>query len=289
MQYHEGEFQGERGTRIWYQSWRPDAPKAILAVVHGLGEHSGRYRNVVDYLVPRGYAVYALDLPGHGRSGGRRGHIGRFADFTADVGRLVKRASGNLPRLPVFLLGHGLGGPIAFHYALEQPDSLQGLITSSPVVRPKLHVPVAKRLLVRIMAGIWPTFAQHSALPARALSHDPQVVAAYMADPLVHDLVTARLAMEMLAAGEAMLARAQELRVPLLALVSGGDIVVDVEASKEFFSRVAGRDKALHDYPGFLHEGHNEVERERPLADLANWLDAHVRSHGVVEGHDGQV
>lgn len=288
MQHHEGEFKGERGTRIWYQSWRPDAPKAILAVVHGLGEHSGRYGNVVDYLVPRGYAVYALDLPGHGRSGGRRGHIERFTDYTADVGRLAKRACGNLPRLPVFLLGHGLGGPIAFHYALEQPASLQGVIASSPVVRPKLKVPVAKMLLARVMTGIWPTFTQHSALPARALSHDPQVVAAYLADPLVHDLVTARLAMEMLAAGEAMLARAQELRVPLLALVSGGDTIVDVEASKEFFSRVASQDKTLHVYPGFLHEGHNELEREQPLADLAAWLDAHTCNSGVLGGHEGK-
>lgn len=276
MLRREGEFTGERGVRIWYQSWRPEAPKAILVVAHGLGEHSGRYGNLVNYLVPRGYAVYALDHRGHGRSGGPRGYIDRFGDFVADVERLAGVARLELPGLPLFVLGHSMGGPIALRYAREYPQGLQGVIASSPLLRAKLPVSAGKLFLAGLMSRLQPRYSQHSGLPASALSHDPQVAAAYAADPLVHDLVSARLYTEMMAAGRSVLAWAPEMRVPCLLLVSGADALVDPEASKEFFTNLGCEDKALYVYEGFFHEVFNEIERERPLSDLAAWLDAHL-------------
>ncbi len=276
MQRREGEFEGERGVRIWYQSWQPEAPKAVLAIAHGLGEHSGRYWNVVDYLTPRGYAVYALDHRGHGRSGGARGHVERFADFSRDVGRLVALAASEWPGLPLFLLGHSLGGPIALSYALEHPEKLRGVIASSPFFRSRMRVPAGKRFLAKLMSRIMPAYAQHSQLPATVLSHDPEVAQTYASDPLVHDWVSARLYVEMFSTGEMLLGRAGDFRAPCLLLVSGGDVIVDPEASKEFFANLGSADKTLHVYEGFHHEGFNEIERERPLGDLAAWLEAHL-------------
>lgn len=276
MKWAEGEFRGGGGVRIWYQSWRPEAPRAILALAHGLGEHGGRYGNVVAEVVPRGYAVYALDHRGHGRSDGRRGHVESFAEYIADLGRLIEIAAGECPGLPAFLLGHSLGGTIALRYALERPEGLRGVIASSPLLRMRLGVPPSKRLLGNVMSRLYPTFTQRSGLPAEALSRDPEVVAAYTADPLVHDLVSARLFTEMLTTAEAVLARAPELRLPCLLLVSGADAMVDPQASQELHARLGSADKTLHLYEGFYHEGLNEVGRERPLADLVSWLEAHL-------------
>ncbi len=281
MERREGEFKGERGVRIWYQWWRSAAPKAAVVVVHGLGEHSGRYGNIVHCLVPQGYAVYALDHRGHGRSGGPRGHIDRFADLTADLERLIAQVKAAEPVLPVFLLGHSLGAAIALQYALERPQGLAGLIVSSPALRRKFAVPAYKLLLGRLLSGIWPTFSMHSGLPAAQLSHDPQVGAAYVADPLVHDIATARFFTEVTDTMESILANAASLRLPLLVLMSDDDPLVDSGAMRSFFARASSADKTRHEYPGFLHEGFNEVERERPLGDLLAWLEAHL----PVDGH----
>ena len=276
MEHWEGEITGEQGIRIWCQSWRPEAPKAVLVVIHGLGEHSGRSGHVVDYLVPRGYAIYALDHRGHGRSGGQRGHVGRFAEFTADLRRLIERVQAAEPGQPIFLLGHSLGGTIALQYALEHPHGLAGVIASSPGLARKFKVPRAKLFLGRLMSVLWPTLTFHSGLPADQLSHDPQVASAYTSDPLVHDLVTARLFTEVTRAGEAVLARAQDLKLPCLLLGSDNDPLVDSEAVRRFYAAVGTPDKALRLYEGFYHECFNEIGRERPLADLTTWLEAHL-------------
>ncbi len=276
MEHRDGEFVGERGTRIWFQSWRPEAPRGVVVVAHGLGEHSGRYKSVVDWLVPRGYAVYALDHRGHGRSGGQRGHVVRFSDYAADLGRLIDRAQAQEPGLPAFLLGHSLGGAIALAYALERPQGLRGVVASAPGLRRRFEVPAFKIFLGRLMSSAWPTFTQRSGLPVTRLSHDPQVALDYVADKMVHDRVTARLFTEATGAGERILARAGELRLPCLLLQGEDDALVDPQATCEFYGKLAGADKALHVYPGFYHEGFNEVGKAQPLGDLSAWLDAHV-------------
>lgn len=280
MLQREGEFKGEHDVRIWYQAWAPQAPKAILAMVHGLGEHSGRHGNLVDLLLPRGYVLYAHDQRGHGRSSGPQGHIDRFSDLTADVGRLLEQARIEHPDLPLFLFGHSLGGLIALRYALEHPRELDGVIASAPGLRRNFAVPWIKLFLGTVMSGVWPEFAQHSGLPAPLLSHDPQVAAAYLADPLVHDWASARLFTEVTRAGRDTLADAPGLAMPCLIMQGSADGLVDPEATREFYERAGAADKTLHVYDGFYHESLNEVERARPLADLAAWLDAHLPVEG---------
>ncbi len=276
MEHCEGEFTGERGVRIYYQAWRPEAPKGVVAITHGLGEHSGRYQNVVGALVPRGYAVYALDFCGHGRSGGPRGHVHRFADYLADLDRLIDKARRAEPDLPVFLLGHSLGGLIALAYALERPGALQGVIGSAPGLRRRFEVPGYKLLLGRLMSGIWPTFSQRTGLPVDRLSHDPQVALAYVADRLVHDRATARWLIEFTRASEDVMARAGSLTMPCLLLQSGDDALIEQQSTIDFYNAIGAADRTLHVYDGFYHELFNEVGKERPLADLVAWLDTHL-------------
>jgi len=276
MEHREGEFKGRGGVRIWYQVWRPEAPKAVVALAHGLGEHSGRYRNVVDWLVPRGYAIYALDHRGHGRSGGRRGHLDRFSDYLDDLQQCIGLAAEQEPGRPLFLLGHSLGGIIALAYAIERPQGLRGVIASSPGLRRRFDVPPLKLFLGNLMSRIWPAFTQRSGLPASGLSHDPQVALDYLGDKLVHDLVSARLFSEITKAGDGVLAHAGDLHLPCLLLQGADDPIVDPQGTREFYDRAGSADKTLHLYPGFYHEGFNEVGKERPLGDLSAWLDAHL-------------
>lgn len=284
MERREGEFCGEGGLRIWYQSWRPEAPRAIVVIAHGVGEHSGRYGNVVNCLVPKGYAVYALDHRGHGRSAGRRGHVNRFAEYIIDVGHLIDLARAEGPGLPVFLLGHSLGGEIALAHALERPEGVAGVIASSPGLGIKLQVPRLKVFLGELMSRLVPTFTQHSGLPANNMSHDPRVVQDYVGDPLVHDLVSARWYTEMTRTAREVMANARRLRLPLLVIQSDDDPLIDSQAVRRFFAEAGSADKTLREYAGFYHECFNEVECERPLADLVAWLDAHVPSPAQAGG-----
>ena len=276
MEHRESELKGERGIRIWLQAWLPANPRAAVALVHGLGEHSGRHRNLVEYLLRRGYALYAMDYRGHGRAGGARGHVESFDDYLADTGGLLGWAGGEQPQKPLFLLGLSLGGLIVLKYALERPQGLQGVIVSAPGLRRKFEVPAHKLLLARLMSRIWPAFAQTTGLLAEALSHDPQVAAQYRADPLVHATVTARFFTEVSRAQGDVLASASRLRLPILFLQGSDDQFIDALATREFFESTGSPDKTLRWYEGFFHEVFNEVEREQPLADLAGWLDAHV-------------
>ncbi len=283
MQHAEGAFKGERGATIWYQRWRPEDPKAAIALAHGLGEHSGRYGNMLACVGPQGYAVYGLDLRGHGRSEGQRGHVERFGDYIADYGRLVGLMRAEEPELPVFLYGHSVGGLIALRYAMDFPQGLAGVIGSGPALRRRFDAPLPKLLLARLLSLLWPTFSLRSGLPAEQLSHDPQVVAAYRADPLVHDLVTPRLYTEVTSAGEQALADASKLKAPCLLLQAGDDGLVDPRTTRQFYDRLTVQDKTLHIYEGFRHEGHNEPDRGRWLGDMVAWLDAHVAGGAVDE------
>jgi len=276
MNHSEGTFEGFGGLPLYYQRWRPEGePKAVLAIVHGFGEHSGRYTHVVNHLVPQGYAIYGFDLRGHGRSPGQRSYINRWAEFREDVRAFLTFVQGQEPGRPLFLLGHSMGGLIVLEYVLHDPEGLQGVIASGPALA-QVGVSPFLMALSRLLSRIWPRFTIETKLDATAISRDPAVVEAYVNDPLVHSVGTARLGAEMTAAMEWVNAHAAELRVPLLILHGGADRLVPPEASRAFFERVALEDKTRHEYEGYYHEPHNDVGWERPLADLEAWLEEHL-------------
>jgi alpha-beta hydrolase superfamily lysophospholipase len=273
MQHTEGKFNTSDGLELYYQAWQPDGEtKAALAVVHGYGEHSGRYLNPVNYFTPRGYALYAFDLRGHGKSAGQRGHINRFDEYLSDTDTFLKLVREQQPGRKVFLLGHSLGGLIVAAYAEDHPGELPGLIMSSAFLQFKIKVPGWKMTLARTLSNLMPTFTMANDVPAAHLSHDPKVVATYDVDPLNHHVATARWGTEIMAAQTRTLDRAGELTIPVLVLYADADQIADPKGSALFFERVKLADKTVHRYDGYYHEIFNEMDKDTVFRDLEVWL-----------------
>ncbi len=274
MQHRESTFKGSGGLDLFYQSWLPDRPaRAVVVIVHGHGEHSGRYANVVAQLVPQGFAIYALDHRGHGRSPGQRGYANSMAEFRGDVGALVQLAAAAHPGLPLFIFGHSLGGLIGLDYILHHPEGLRGAVISAPAVG---QVGVAPILLAvgRVLSRVWPTFSMSAGLDVNAISRDPQAVAAYQNDPLVHGLGTARLATAVMDTAVWCQANAHTLQLPLLMIHGAADTITSPADSRRFFDNAASPDKTYIAYDGGYHESHNDLHHAQMVADLSAWLMA---------------
>lgn len=276
MQHTEGSFRGVDGLELYCQAWRPEAaPRAVLAVTHGFGEHSGRYKNVVDHFVPRGYAVYGFDLRGHGRSPGKRGFIRSWSDYRGDTAAFLKMVAEKEPHRPLFLYGHSLGGLIVLDYVLHTPEGLKGVIASGP----SLGAPGISPFLLavsRILSVILPSFAMDTKLDATTISRDPLVVKAYKEDPLVHSMGTARLGGEMNATVLWTQAHAQDIRLPLLIVQGAEDRLAPAPDSRRFFDHVTYADKERIEYPGGFHEPHNDIEHPKVMADIERWVERHL-------------
>jgi len=274
MIYHqEGHFRAHDDLRICYQAWQPETTlRAVLIVNHGMGEHSGRYQNYVDYFAPRGYALYGLDMRGCGRSDGRRGHADRFDDFLEDLKRLHDIVRAAHPGRATFLLGHSFGSLVALMYGLRQPDGLGGVISSGTALRDALPYPGWARAIIRLAGRALPTVAVPSGLKAAQLSRDAAVVEAYRRDPLVHGVGTLRWASEAIVARDWLLAHAGEWWLPLLMLHGSSDGVCLKEGARLFRAQIAAGRAEHHEYEGMYHEVHNETGREEVFRDVEEWL-----------------
>jgi alpha-beta hydrolase superfamily lysophospholipase len=271
-----GNFSGHDGLELFFRHYPADDERTRLVIAHGLGEHSGRYGNVVNRLLPNDISIWALDHRGHGKSGGKRGHILKFDQYISDLRLLVEMAAKELPEnRKLFLLGHSMGGLIALYFALRHPDLIDGVIASSPALGMVVEVPAVKSLLGKVMSSIWPGLALSNELDATKISRDEDVVRAYQDDPLVHDKVSARWFTEILAAMEFVNQRAARMKIPTLLQVAADDHLVSAQSSQRFFEKLTVDDKTLHVYEGLYHEIYNEVQdqREKVLADLQKWLE----------------
>ena len=276
MRHNEETFTGGAGVPIFWQSWLPDGPpKAVVVVAHGFGEHSGRYANVVDELVPRNYAVYAPDHRGHGRSGGTRALIDKFDYILNDLDVVFAYVSRDYPGAPTFLLGHSMGGNIALGSALRKQSHLKGLILSGPAISTE-GVPKILRLIMRVLGKIAPKLGVRQ-LSADSVSRDPAVVKAYVDDPLVyHGKVPAGTGANMMKMAKDYPTRLPSLTVPLLVVHGSADELVPAAAGQLAHDLAGSKDKTIKIYDGLAHEVFNEPERAIVLADVANWLDDRV-------------
>ncbi len=266
----------ERGRRLHVERWAPvdvasGPPKSAVVIVHGFGEHAGRYKHVAQALAGAGRPTFAFDLAGHGRSDGRRAVVESVAEVVADIDRLVGEATSTSK--PV-LLGHSMGGAFAAAYATANQGRLSALVLSSPA----LHLASSPRwqaLVVQALAAIAPRTGVTRIDPA-GLSHDSAVVAAFASDPLVwHGRFPARTAVELYRASRLALAGAGELRLPTLILHGDADPIVPVRSSPQFFAALGSEDKELQIFPGLYHEPFNELDREDAIAVLLEWLSRH--------------
>jgi acylglycerol lipase len=277
MNHVEGAFDGVGSTQLFWQGWLPDAaPRAVIFVAHGLAEHSGRYRNLVDHVVPRGYAVYALDHRGHGRSEGTRSYIERFTDFTTDLDTFRRVVRARHPTGRLFLLGHSMGGAIALVYACDHQHQIDGLMLSGAAAGARRRTAVVTRTISCLAGSVAPRLGVFR-LPAATVSSDPAVVAEYDADPLVYrGRIPARTIAELYAAARRVRPRVRCLCLPVLILHGSADELVPADASRALAMTVGSEDVSLHIYGGFAHEVLNEAGRDRVLRDIECWLAAHV-------------
>lgn len=264
------------GLALVGREWRPDGQvRGVVCLVHGLGEHTGRYPHVAAALDRAGYAVLGLDLRGHGRSAGQRGFTPSYDTFLDDLDVLLEETGRRFPSSPVFFYGHSLGGNLVLYHAILRRPALCGVVASSPQLRLAFQPPAWKTTLGRLLFNAWPSFSMPSGLERAALSHDPAVVRAYAEDPLVHDRVTPRLGIGSIDVGLWLLHHASELTLPVLIYNGGEDRLTSAQACREFAAKVPG-DCSLKIWDGLYHETHNEPQQGEVLALMVQWLKAHT-------------
>ncbi|MFD3745952.1 alpha/beta hydrolase [Nocardia sp. NPDC058633] len=270
-----GEFAGHGGKIAW-RAWQPEtAPRAVVVLVHGVAEHSGRYEHLSATLADAGFAVYALDHIGHGLSEGSAANIGSMQGAADNVATLLDLAGAAHPGIPRFLLGHSMGSLVVLHLATRGPLDVAGVIVSAPPLDIPLGNPI-QRLAAPLLTRLAPNLGVLT-LDSSTISRDPDVVRAYDEDPLVfRGKLPARTAVEILQHTALVKQRLGALTAPLLVLHGTGDVIAS-PSSADLLERDAGStDVTVLRYPGLYHEVFNEPEREQVLGDVTDWLSTHV-------------
>lgn len=276
MEQKEGRFEGIRNTQIYYQVWSPEDPKGLVIVIHGYGEHSGRYMNVVNALVPEGYAIWALDHRGHGKSEGKRCHVERFTDYLEDVAIFEDMARKTCPDLPVHIVGHSMGSLIANNYVAGRSEqNYKTLTLSGTGAATGPAISGVQKVASKILSAIVPSLSIPSGLDPAFISHDEAVVEDYINDPLVENKITTRLGAEMMGALPKMIPAASKLQIPTMMQIGSEDEAFHPNSWQALFDAIDVRDKAFNLYDGYRHEVYNEVKKEVPLNDLKEWIDNH--------------
>lgn len=277
MNHSDDSFTGASGTKIYYQSWLPEGtPKAVLIIVHGLGEHSGRYMNVVNHLVPDGYAIYALDHYGHGKSEGVRMFVPRFEEFTGTLKIFSDMVQAKHPDQKIFILGHSMGSLITTDYLLTHQNEFDGAIISGTAIKVPDNITPATVTLGKLFSVLMPKFGL-SALDANSVSRDPEVVDAYVNDPLVYTgKMTARFGAEGIKAMQRVTSRMAEISLPIYIFHGSADAMANPSGSQDLYDTVSSTDKTLKFYEGYYHETLNDFGKEVVLDDLKGWLEAHL-------------
>ena len=279
MKTFEAKFEGNDGTPFDVQGWEPDMqPKAVVVLVHGLGEHTGRYAHVGQALTDAGYVLVGFDLRGHGKSGGARGHFPSLDVVTQDIRQFFQFVSQRYPNLSQFLYGHSLGGLLSLTYAVQNKAALKGVMVTGSALRSALQEQKAKIAMANILGTLMPAMTIPSGLDATTISRDKAVVDKYVHDPLVHDKTSLGLGKSALTAIDICFARARDLAYPLLIMHGKADKLTYASGSEDF-ARLAGeknKDVTLKIWDGLYHEIHNEPEQAEVFKVMIEWLDKHL-------------
>jgi len=277
MNISESKQASKDGITFHNRTWESDGKaKAVVALVHGIGEHIGRYEHVAGALTNAGYTLAGYDTRGNGKSTGRRGHIPSYDTLMDDIGAFISMLGEKYSGQPIFLYGHSQGGNQVINYALRRHPKIAGVIATGPWLKLAFEPPVIKVALGRFMNNIIPSFTQSTGLDTKGLSHDAEVVRLYDNDPLGHDKISARLFVGMYEAGLWALGHAPELALPLLLMHGGADPITSAEASRQFADK-AGSNVTLRIWDGLYHEIHNEAEQGEVFKVMIGWLDGHLK------------
>jgi alpha-beta hydrolase superfamily lysophospholipase len=293
MRYEESTITSE-GQALFARRWLPDSPpKAVMVIVHGYAEHCGRYDYVGRWLAQRGVAVEAFDLRGHGKSPGPRAVVRSFDEYFADLEAELAEVERRHRGVPLFLLGHSMGGGIVAHYvirmsskregvpdgaAMPRPHDFAGILLSGAGIRGRRTLPKPVLWLVRLIGRFFPK-VRLTKLNAGDVSRDPDVVALYDSDPLNYRKgMPAGTLLAMIKAGLETNAHLDRFALPLFAFHGSEDVLTDPEGSRQLYEQAVSTDKTLKIYEGFYHEVLNEPEKDEVLADILTWVNAHVEA-----------
>lgn len=262
---------------LYYRNWSvPGEPKAVVMLIHGLGEHCQRYEALAEFLSNAGYALCSMDLPCHGQSEGPRGHVDSFEEFQNAALSLYQYAVENHPSAPVFLLGHSMGGLIATHFLLDHQDKFQGALLSGAAIQSPQEPPAWQVAIISTIAKLVPKLAMLK-LDASKVSRDPAVVEAYMSDPLVSkDKLSARFLVELTNTMEECKDRAEQITLPILIMHGSKDVMTAPQGSQLLHDSVSSSDKKIRIYEGLFHEIFNEPEAETIFEEMVVWLNERI-------------
>ena len=278
MKTFESGWQNSEGIRFFVRGWEPNKRvKAVVILVHGLGDHTGRYAQVGKAFAAAGYALVGFDLRGHGRSGGPRGHTPSYERLLDDLSDFVAQMKARYAKKPMFIYGHSMGGNLVLNFILRRKPKLQGAIVTAPWLETAVPVPPARVAVARALDRILPGFTQPSGLETAGLSHDVRVVEAYVHDPLVHDRISVRLFTGMHDAGSWAANHAADLPMPLLLMQGTADRLVSPRAARALAEH-GGKKVTWRAWEGWYHEIHNEPQGTRVLNVMTEWMDRRLRA-----------
>jgi len=278
MNHFETNWKAHDGVDIYAQGWEPTMPqpKAVVCLVHGLGEHTSRYGHVAEAFGKEGYAMMGADWRGHGRSGGPRGHISSIEDFMQDIDVLLEQARARYPGLPLILYGHSIGGVQVLHYGLTRKPNVKGIIATSSALHTSVEQQKVKVMMAKALGSFTPGITIASELDPKSLSRDEKVVTAYINDPLVHDKISLGFGKIMLVTSSWTLAHASEFPVPLLLMHGKEDKIALPSSSTEFAASLKEKCTLVLWDDGY-HELHNDLEKDKVLKTMTLWMDARLR------------
>jgi alpha-beta hydrolase superfamily lysophospholipase len=274
MPHQEFFWQSTDDLKLFGQIWEPDRkPKAMVVLVHGLGEHSGRYQHVAEFLNQQDYIMAGFDLRGHGRSEGMRGHAPSYRAIMDDIEHFIQEVKKRYPQLPCFLYGHSLGGNLVLFYELDRHPNINGIIVTSPGLGTAYPVPKAKLFFGKILYYLWPSLQMNNGLDPKALSHDPEIEKAYTHDPLVHHKISASLGLDLINNGEWIISHASEFNLPLLLMQGSADRIVNPEKTCLFAEKVPADLITFKYLENYRHELHNDEGKEEVFKYMLSWLN----------------
>ncbi len=276
METFDFDWQSIDNLKIYGKCWLPSAilPRAMVCTVHGFAEHIGRYEHVARYMNQQGYGFIGFDQRGHGKSEGQRGHTPDYEALLINVSEFIALVKEKFNGLPLFLYGHSMGGNIVANFVIRyQPNFLQGTLITSPWFKLAFNPPAFKLWLGTLMAKIYPRFKDKSELNAQELSHDPTVGQAYLADPLVHRSISAKMFVEITKAGLFALTHAKEFNLPLLLMHGTGDNITSCQATQEFATQVPANWLTFQLWEAMKHELHNEIVKDQVLSMMSSWIE----------------
>ena len=279
MKTFELSWTASDGIIFYVRGWEPDdKPKAVIGLVHGLGEHTGRYDHVAKVLTDAGYAMVGFDLRGHGRTGGARGHFPSLDAVMQDVHHLFQFLLQRYPGLPQFIYGHSLGGLLSLRYALQYGSGLKGVIVTDLGLRSALQEQKAKIAMAKILGSLVPAMTIPSGLDPTTISRDPDVVQKYIDDPLVHYKTSLGFGKAALNAIDFCFAHAKEFVPPLLIMHGKADKLTYYSGSEDFAKLASenNKDVTLKLWDGLYHEIHNEPEKAEVFKFMVEWLNKHM-------------